>query len=133
MTNKTGAESVSPFACNMDAIEADRRALHIATAKHLFSSVSEIKELPDGYAFRLPNESKVLLKVAEFVSLERLCCPFFGFTLDIGREGGEVWLQLTGREGVKPFIQAEIGEFMKGTSASWGEAPLINIQARPAS
>ena len=113
MTNDSSVERASPFACRMDAIEADKRPQHIATAKHLFSSASEIKELSNGYAFRLPNESEVLLKVAEFISLERLCCPFFDFTLEVEREGGSIWLHLTGREGVKPFIRAEIGEFLK--------------------
>lgn len=112
MTKDSSAERVSPFACRMDAIEADRRPQHISTARHLFSSVSEIKELSNGYAFRLPDESEVLLKVAEFISLERLCCPFFDFTLEVEREGGDVRLHLTGREGVKPFIRAEIGEFL---------------------
>jgi hypothetical protein len=130
MTNHDGVEKATPFACQMEAIEADQRAEHVATAKELFSIVSEIKELSHGYAFRLPNESEVLLKVAKFISLERLCCPFFGFTLDVEREGGDVWLQLTGREGVKPFIRAEIGEFVSETSASWDEVSLINIQAR---
>jgi hypothetical protein len=115
MTFDSRLEQVSPFACKMDAIETDKRPQHIATARHLFSAVSEIKELTDGYAFRLPNEADVLVKVAEFISLERLCCPFFDFTLEVEREGGRVWLQLTGREGVKPFIQAEIGEFIGGS------------------
>ncbi len=85
---------------------------HIATAKHLFHSVNEVRELPDGYAFLLPNKSDVLPEVAEFSSLEKLCCPFFGFTLEVEPEGRAVWLHLTGREGVNPFIRAEIGEFM---------------------
>lgn len=114
MIKDSSVERVSPFACKMDAIEADKRPQHIATAKHLFSSISEIKELSNGYAFRLSNESEVLLKVAEFISLERLCCPFFDFTLEVEREGGSIWLHLTGREGVKPFIRAEIGEFLNG-------------------
>jgi hypothetical protein len=114
MMNEECIERVSPFACRMDAIEAGQRPEHIATARQLFSLVGEIKELSDGYAFRLPVESEVLLKVAEFISLERLCCPFFGFTLEIEREGGDIWLHLTGRDGVKPFIRAEIGEFMSG-------------------
>lgn len=111
MTSKAHVEQQSPFACVMEAIEPDKRQQHIATAEYLFRSVNEIRELPNGYAFRLPNQSEILLKVAEFVSLERLCCPFFGFTLEIEPEGGPVWLELTGREGVKPFIRAEIGEF----------------------
>ena len=112
MTNDSSVEQVSPFACRMDAIEAGKRPQHVATAGHLFSSAGEIKELSNGYAFRLPDGPEVLLKVAEFISLERLCCPFFGFTLEVEREGGSAWLHLTGREGVKPFIRAEIGEFI---------------------
>jgi hypothetical protein len=96
----------------MDAIEPDKRQQHISTAEHLFHSVKEVRELPNGYSFRLPDEPDILLKGAEFISLERLCCPFFGFTIEVEPEGGDVWLQLTGREGVKPFIRAEIGEFM---------------------
>src|SRR5687767_2738657 len=103
------AEKFSPFACDMTAIEASKRGQHMATIDELFRGTVEIREQPDGYAFRLPNEPEVLLKAAEFVALERLCCPFFGFNLEIEPEGGPLWLRLTGREGVKPFIRAEIG------------------------
>jgi len=112
MKNEGHVERESPFACAMDAIEPSKQQQHIATAKFVFAAVNEIRELPNGYAFHLPNESEMLRKVGDFISLEQLCCPFFGFTLEVEREGGAVWLQLTGREGVKSFIQAEIGEFM---------------------
>jgi len=112
MSNETSAPTESPFACRMDAIEADQRQQHLKTASQLFHSVKSIRELPNGYAFQLPNESDVLRMVAEFISLERLCCPFFGFRLEIEPEGGAVWLELTGRDGVKPFIQSEISEFV---------------------
>ena len=84
----------------------------MATIDKLFRSVHKLCELPDGYAFELPNESDVLITVAQFVALERLCCPFFGFGIEVEREGGPVWLSLTGREGVKPFIMAEIGDHL---------------------
>jgi hypothetical protein len=103
-------EKISPFACDMTAIPPDQRHAHLATIEKLFRAVEDLRELPDGYAFKLSNDSQVLLTAAQFVALERLCCPFFGFTLEIEREGGGVWLSLTGREGVKPFIIAEIGE-----------------------
>ena len=102
----------SPFACVMDAIPVDQRGEHLSTARELFQHVSEIRELPDGYAFQLPNDAETLMRIVKFVSLERLCCPFFGFTLEVESEGGEAWLALTGREGVKPFIRAEIAEFL---------------------
>lgn len=49
------------------------------------------------------------MKVAEFIANERLCCPFFGFTVEVEPQGGVLWLHLTGRDGVKSFIQAEVG------------------------
>jgi hypothetical protein len=105
-------EKESPFACDMMAIAADKRDEHIATIDKLFRAVEDIRELPNGYAFRLPNDRDVLLRAALFIDLERLCCPFFGFGVEVEREGGAVWLSLTGRDGVKPFIMAEIREHL---------------------
>lgn len=105
-------EKESPFACDMSAIAADQRNAHIETIGKLFRTVESIRELSNGYAFRLPNNQEALLITAEFISLERQCCPFFGFELELEREGGPAWLSLTGREGVKPFIMAEIGDHL---------------------
>jgi hypothetical protein len=102
----------SPFACVMTAIDSDKRETHLENARKIFGKVEQIRELQDGYAFRLPQQPLLLEDLARFINLERLCCPFFGFVLDIQPEGGDVWLNLTGREGVKPFIRAEIGEFL---------------------
>ena len=102
----------SPFACDMTAIPADQREIHFATIDKLFRVVESVNELPNGYNFRLPNDSDMLLTATQFIALERLCCPFFGFGLEIEREGGGVWLSLTGREGVKPFIMAEIADHL---------------------
>ena len=109
------AEKESPFACDMEAIAVDQRGEHLLKIDKLFRAVEGVRELPNGYAFRLPNESGVLLTAAEFIVLERLCCPFLGFRLEIEDEGGPVWLSLTGREGVKPFITAEIGDRLPRT------------------
>ena len=104
------APKESPFACVMDAIEASERQSHLANARELFALVSEARELNNGYSFTLPQTS--LLQVAKFVELERLCCPFFGFVIEVEREGGEVLLHLTGRDGVKDFIKAEVTEIV---------------------
>jgi hypothetical protein len=104
--------SESPFACVMGAIAPENREHHISTAKYLFHRVVETVELPNGYGFRFAQEVNLLAQLAEFVSQEKLCCPFFGFALEVEPEGGPVWLKLTGRDGVKPFIRAELAEFM---------------------
>lgn len=81
----------------------------------MFRAVEEIGELPGGYAFRLPADADTLLKTAEFISLERLCCPFLGFALVVEPEGGPAWVRLTGREGVKTFIREEVSGLLGGT------------------
>lgn len=118
MNDETHAAKESPIACDMSAIEPGERARHVASAGELFRAVEEIRELPEGYAFRLPKDSDTLRKAAEFVSLERLCCPFLGFTLELEPEGGPVWLRLTGHEGVKEFIREEVGGLL-GVRINW--------------
>ncbi len=105
-------ENESPFACDMTAIAPDQRAAHMAVIKSLFNSVAGVRESSNGYAFRLPNESDTLIALGQFIALERLCCPFLGFAVDVEREGGAIWLSLTGRAGVKPVIMAEIGDHL---------------------
>lgn len=114
MTNEAHAANESPIACDMSAIEPGLRAGHVATGGRVFRAAEEIRELPDGYTFRLPNGSETLRDAAEFIVLERLCCPFLGFALEVERGGGPVWLRLTGRGGVKAFIREEVSELLGG-------------------
>jgi hypothetical protein len=119
MIDKLSTEKTSPFACDMDALAPEERPQHLAVISRLFGLVQNIHELPNGYAFLLADGPDVPSVAGEFISRERLCCPFFGFSLDVEPEGGSVKLHMTGREGVKPFIQAEIGEFLSKRIAGW--------------
>ena len=95
-----------PIACDLTAIPADEREAHELLAKQLFfEAVPERQELSDGYAFRFRADQYPLL--AAFIANERLCCPFFCFTLEVTPAQGPLWLRLTGGEGVKEFIEAE--------------------------
>jgi len=106
---KDGATRESPFACNVAGISAERRPRYMALAKKLAGAKEEVRELPDGYAFRYSVDASTLQELAEFITYERLCCPFFDLEMAVEREGGPVWLRLRGREGVKEFIRAEFG------------------------
>ncbi len=97
-----------PFACDMTAIPAAERPMHHALIRRLMAEVVEhIDELRDGFAFRFPAAEYDA--VVRFVAGERLCCPFLRFTLDLPPDHGPLWLRLTGAEGVKDFIRAELG------------------------
>ncbi|HEV2914146.1 MAG TPA: hypothetical protein VGX92_12770 [Pyrinomonadaceae bacterium] len=71
--------------------------------------VQETLGLTEGYAFRLQADAETIPRAAEFITIERLCCPFLNFELEVGPSGSPVWLRLTGRAGVKQFIEAEFG------------------------
>ena len=98
-----------PIACDLSSLDAGqgrrRRQLQELLRKH----VREVRELADGYAFRHSPESSVLLELAEFIGLERLCCPFFDFAVEIGRGSGPVWLRITGHKEAKRVLQAHLG------------------------
>lgn len=103
------ANSESPIACNMDALDKEQRQHHKLLTSQLQTAIQETRELKDGYSFRLPSDESMIQKTAEWITLERRCCPFIDFGLEVDREGGPLWLSLTGREGVKPFLKMELG------------------------
>jgi hypothetical protein len=98
----------SPLACDMTAIPAEQRARHLEKSRELFSEIEETRELSDGYEFRFADELNVLQRLVDFVSVEKLCCPFLWFEIEVEPENGPVYLRLTGREGVKEFIREEV-------------------------
>ena len=68
---------------------------------------------PDGYAFRLPTDPALFQETAEWVSLERRCCPFLAFALE-WRGDDTVWVRATGGPGAKAALAAEIDDPRKG-------------------
>lgn len=102
-----GARAATTYACNMNALTRTERAAHTERSRLLLGRVEKRRELPGGYAFRLP--AGTLVDAAEWVSLERRCCPFFAFAIECAGERGPVWLSVTGGAGIKPFIRAEFG------------------------
>ncbi len=97
-----------PLACNFTAIDKEERKKHKQNAEEVFTSVEEWQELVDGYAFRIPTGTDMVEKTGSFIARERLCCPFFTFTLEVTPDNGPVWLKLTGDDEVKQFIKLNV-------------------------
>jgi hypothetical protein len=98
-----------PVACNLGAFDPAQHKRYLTLRGQLESSVVEVKEQPDGFAFRLPPDAGLLVAVAEWMGLEQLCCPFLGFALDLPSGGGAPWLTLTGPEGTKAILRDAFG------------------------
>src|SRR5579862_8172461 len=99
----------SPFACNRAALSAQARKRHFdELSPALRARKKSIRELRDGFEFEFPPDTATFDLVSEWVEGERLCCPFFDIDVHVEREGGSLWLRLTGREGVKQFIRSDL-------------------------
>lgn len=93
----------------MSVFTPEQRVQHEVNAAQLMALTLEHQELPHGYAFRFSTAAWE--SAALFVKLERMCCPFFDFRLDLAHDG-DLWLTVSGREGAKAVLEAELGEIM---------------------
>jgi hypothetical protein len=98
-----------PFSCNIRALSPGERARHNENTARLRSARVETRELQNGLRFRIAADRMDLATLGDWVALERRCCSFFGFAIEVEPDDGAVWLSLTGDEGVKDFIRLEIG------------------------
>jgi hypothetical protein len=101
------------IACDMTAIDPAYREQHALDSQRLLATIEDVQDLPAGYGFRLPPT--MLLQVAEFIEYERLCCPFFTFTVEVEPNHGAIWLRLTGSQEIKQFIKMEFGSHLNET------------------
>lgn len=95
------------LACLPGAIPAAERQAHFTLAQELFHEQAEERvTLPNGYAIRF--EPDALEAVARFIANERKCCPFMSFEVTLTAEGGPLWLRITGPEGTRSVLDAEL-------------------------
>jgi hypothetical protein len=96
-----------PIACDLNALtieERDRRQMILgAVARTIVGRV----ELANGFELSFDAARLELTALGEWIALERRCCPFLHFRLDI-EPAGKTALALTGGPGVKEFLRAEM-------------------------
>jgi hypothetical protein len=103
------AKKVSGLTCNISGIPPQERARYGQLVEVLRRAIQKRRELPDGYAFQMDTKQIGTAQLAEWIELERKCCPFFGFEIRWTPKNEAVWLHLSGPEGVKDFILDEFG------------------------
>ena len=107
-------EHVSPFACNALALSPEARKRHFEeVGPALLKLKKSTHELSDGYEFEFPADKATCQLLTDWVIDERLCCPFLDIELRFSRESGPLWLRLTGRPGIKEFIQEDFGQLLR--------------------
>ncbi len=104
---KQVATETPPLACVPGTIPPAERGAHFALIRRLFEEEGrERAEVPGGYRFRFPASSFDAL--TRFISNERRCCPFLSFELSVEPADAGLSLKLTGPEGTREFLDAEL-------------------------
>lgn len=98
-----------PIVCCPSALTDEERVRSRVLRAELAAATAETAAVQNGYAFQFSPDTAVFQKAAEWVSLERRCCPFLTFEL--------VWsagstsrpcLKVTGPEGTSAFMAEEM-------------------------
>ena len=94
--------------CRLDALDAAERERQSALRARLDSALERVEELPDGYLLRYRADASLFIAAAEWITLERRCCPFLRFGLEWHGQQPAPSLRLTGDAGVKEFLAAAV-------------------------
>jgi hypothetical protein len=95
-----------PIACSLTATQLDQRREVLAALR---ARCAEVQPVENGLQLRFEAAPGVLADIARVIDLERQCCRFLRFQLDVHPDGGPVLLELTGPEGTADFLGAELG------------------------
>jgi len=98
-----------PIACQLNVFSPEERQRYQTVRKRIEAAVIRIVEVENGYVFHLPDDDAMLATVAEWIALERRCCPFFEFTVSVGGSDPSIRVALTGSPEVKQFLNSELG------------------------
>lgn len=100
------AKSNAEVTCKLSSPEIrERKETVLASLK---KQMLEKQETEQGYAFKFPGTDAMVDELVEFIKTERACCDFFVFNLSVSGDKSEAWLELTGVEGAKEFIDTEL-------------------------
>lgn len=99
------APTTTAIACTPNTVPPELRGRWIQFGTRVYAAVEELRELPDGYACRLPSDNAMLLLAAEYISLDRLCCRFVTWELRVEPDEGCIWLSITGPDGTKELTR----------------------------
>lgn len=94
---------MTSFACQLGAFDAGELQRYGQRRQGIRAATQGIKELPDGYTLQLAGTADSFLNAAEWIVLEHRCCPFLSFKLELTEEN-DVWLSISGPDGVKEFL-----------------------------
>lgn len=96
--------SATTIACNLNAFDAAERTRYNELVKRVRDAIGRRTEVSDGYAFELDGKRITLPETAEWMGMERLCCPFLTLQLRVTGTEDHWLVTLTGPAGAKALL-----------------------------
>jgi hypothetical protein len=93
------------LSCKLTSTELKKRKEDVIAM--LREQMIEKKELTEGYCYKFNGTDEILEMLTLFIRSERQCCGFFNFRLSVNNDSF-TWLEISGPEGTKKFITAEL-------------------------
>lgn len=107
----SGPTDSRPIACDMSAFTPDERRQYNALRSRVTSSVTGTAGTDTGFRMRL-DDSMTLPEIAEWVGLERRCCPFLTITLAVQPDEAR-WVELGGSRAIREFLSKEFASAVR--------------------
>jgi hypothetical protein len=104
-----GKPAEIPIACDLNALTLAERERRRTLVGALAQAIVGRVELTRGFKLRVDSARLGLPALAEWIALERRCCPFLHFKVELAAGDGPATVALSGGEGVKDFLRAEMG------------------------
>jgi len=103
----------TPYYCRVKALNGTEWTRLHTLAARVSRARTELKQLPDGYAFRLQSDQVTLGELGEWTGYVHRCCPFLDYEIAVQRDGS-LWVTIKGGEAAKPFIRSEFARLFEG-------------------
>lgn len=103
------------IACRLCAFSENDRREYDTLRSQIAESVVGVGETTTHTIFQLKDRTRCLSILAAWMEMERRCCPFLSFNVEIPAEGDELWLGLSGPTGTREFVRMTFQDWIKAS------------------
>ena len=98
------------YVCQLSNSELEKRKKDIQ--KDVFSQVTKVEELQDGYTFHFEDKNDIDEKLAFYLLAEKRCCTFFQLDLSIKPNHNGIAFRISGAPEAKTFLKSILGDVL---------------------
>jgi hypothetical protein len=101
----TSGDADTAITCDLTVFSLSERIKHMALAKSLLGKARQVIEHEDGFTFVFEQSARLEMKIPDWVTNEKRCCPFFLFDLSRTDTPPSLKLRISGPNGAKEILR----------------------------